>query len=391
MQIKGSDNLKIDSSILKMLRKVKKYRRALHKIPELAFLEFKTIKYIKSVLIGLGYTPIDILPTGIKVVITIPNAQKTIAIRADIDALPLQEPVGCAFGSKHKDRMHACGHDGHSAILLALSEYIMNHKDNLKHNVVLIFQPAEEGAGGAFKMIDAGVLNNPNVDLIYTSHLSPLYEQGTINISTKTATAGDYPIDIIIKGKSAHAASPHQGTDAIVTMAQLINMLQCVVSRKNNPQNPLVFTIGTAFAGKKRNIIADEAFMECTIRAFDKKNYQDTVNNVKQICFGLKEASGCEINVVEKPYFNPVINHPLAIKDLLSAFYQNEIDIIPPQTFAEDFFAYLDVCPGALFIIGIKNHEKGYTNALHSVHFNFDERALLTGLEVYRRILFNKS
>lgn len=385
------EKLKIDSSVLKMFKRVKKYRRDLHKIPELAFSEYKTIKYIKSVLVGLGYAPIDILPTGIKVVITVANAEQTIAIRADIDALPISEPDGCKFSSKHKQRMHACGHDGHSAILIALSEYIMQHKDKLKYNVVLIFQPAEEGAGGAFKMIDAGALENPKVDIIYSSHLSPNYDQGTINISTKIATAGDYPLDIIIKGTSSHAASPHEGNDAIVTMAQLINMLQGIVSRKNNPLNPLVLTIGTAKAGKKRNILADEAFLECTIRAFERKIYENAIENIKQICLGISKASGCEIDVLEKPCFNPVVNHPVAMKKFLCAFYQNEVNIISPQTFAEDFFAYLDVCPGALFIIGTKNTKKNYTHCLHSPHFNFDEKALLSGIEVYSRILFNKS
>ncbi len=319
--------MKIDNSVLKWFDNLKKYRRDLHKIPELAFMEFKTIKYIKAVLTGFGYTPIEILPTGIKVVLTSPDAQRTIAIRADIDALPIEEdPLSCDFASKHKGFMHACGHDGHTSILLALAGYLMEHKNHLKNNIVLIFQPAEEGAGGSMKMIEAGVLKEPKVDFIYSSHLSPSYEQGPINISNSTATAGDYPIDIIIHGKSSHAASPHEGTDAIVIMAQLINMLQSVVSRKNNPLDPLVFTIGTVSAGNKRNILADKATLECTIRAFDKLISKNAVDNIKQICFGLGKASGCEIQVVEKPFFNPVINHAAALKYFFNVFDKNEIN-----------------------------------------------------------------
>ncbi|EGD51497.1 amidohydrolase [Thermoanaerobacter ethanolicus JW 200] len=376
--------------ILKEAEKVEKevieLRRKIHMYPELGFEETKTSEIVYDYLKNLGIEVKRIAKTG--VVGTLKgNGSKTIAIRADMDALPIQEENDVEYASQIPGRMHACGHDVHTAILLGTAKLLANMRDKLKGNVKFIFQPAEETTGGALPMIEEGVLENPKVDAIIGLHVDPELQVGQIGITYGKAYASSDMIDIIVKGKSSHGAEPHKSVDAIVIAANIVNILQTVVSRKANPLSPIVLTIGAIEGGYARNIIADKVRMSGIIRMMEEEKRDEIVEMVEKICDNTAKAMGGEVEFKRTIGYPCLVNHK-GMTDLIkeTAFpllgEGNVIEVAPTMG-VEDFAYFLQKVPGSFYKLGCGNKEKGIDKPIHNNQFNIDEECIKIGLAVH--------
>lgn len=377
----------MNENIAKYKNMLIKLRRDLHKIPEIGFSEFKTHEYIMNFLSkidGLKVTPMA--KTGIKVVIDI-GAKETVAFRADIDALCIEEKNTVDFASTHKGYMHACGHDGHTAMLMTIVTFLSENRDKLKQNIVCLFQPAEESTGGATVMIEEGVLDNPKVDRIYAYHIWPAIEQGKIGVRAGASLAGTTEFNIDIKGKSSHGASPQDGIDTIVAATAIIQALQTVVTKNISPIQPAVLNVGKLVAGTARNIVAEEARIEGILRSFDNNMHTFMENRIKEIVEGNGIAYGVQAEFSTEVKY-PVVYNDKKLVDELYDILDNDV-IIENELFmtAEDFAEYQKYVPGVLMLLGAGNKEKGFTNPLHSSSFNFDESIMLLGIETVSKIL----
>ncbi|HKL75250.1 MAG TPA: amidohydrolase [Halanaerobiales bacterium] len=380
------DNIK--KLVKKYEEEVIKIRRDLHKHPEVGFDLARTSKKVANILNELGFeVKTEIGKTGVVGIIEGNNDGPTIALRADMDALPMEEKTDLDFASVEKGKMHACGHDGHTAILLGVAMVLAEIKDKLRGNVKLIFQPAEEGPGGAEPMIEDGVMDAPKVDAILGLHIWLEMDAGKVGVKKGPLFASIDEVDIKIKGDSSHGASPHQGVDAITTAAEVINSLQSIVSRKIDPIDSAVVTIGKIEGGYVRNVIADEVNLEGTIRALNpevRKQLEDEIRKkVKNICL----ASDADYEIDYRHMYPPLVNDKditdlvkeNAIKVMKS---ENVIDVKEPTMGGEDFAYFLKEVPGTFFLLGGRNEEKGITAAHHNTHFTFDEDIMTDGIEI---------
>lgn len=364
-------------------------RKALHLIPEPGFEEVKTSKYIKDVLNVLGVEHESIGGTGIVAYIKGISPTKTIAFRTDMDGLSVKEESSYKDHSQHESFMHACGHDGHMAMMLGLARLLKQPNVTLIDNVVLIFQPAEEGPGGAEVIVKAGILKKYDIDEIYGIHVFPEIAQGRIGLKSgpMMAMTGEFDIEVI--SKSAHGAMPHIGTDGIVIASEIVLGLQTIVSRNISPVSPAVMTIGRMESGERRNIIAGRAKLEGTIRAFDKAVYNRVKERMKQYVEGISQAYDVTINVSFVDMYPPVINDDKLFNAFVS-HHEGLCDIIEPQMISEDFSYYQEAIPGLFYFIGTYNEEKAFIYPLHNSKFNFDDQIMLNGMETYKNILLYK-
>jgi len=367
-----------------------KLRRDLHMIPEIGYTEFKTSEYICKFLDenGIFYEK-NVAKTGIVAKIEGMKNQngKTVAFRADMDALSLSEQNDIEFKSTHKGCMHGCGHDGHMTMLMILGKHLMKHRNELAIDVVLIFQPAEEGPGGAKPMIESGFLDRYSVDEVFGIHLHPDFNTGVIAINKGPVMAMTGEFDVDIYSKSGHGAMPHTANDAMVIMSQMISQFQTIVSRNVNPTEAGVVTVGRIVAGERRNIIAEHARLEGTTRAFSEDVYNLLQNRMIEISKGLELSYNCKIDVETRAMYPPVVNHESSIMAIREACKDMNIVDFPPQMIAEDFSYFLKERKGAFIFVGIKDEEKGYNEPLHNSKCNFDEKALLYGVQCYINLI----
>lgn len=363
-------------------------RRELHQIPEIEFEEKKTSAFIASYLKKLGLQVEEgIAKTGVVAYLPGKDGEKTYGFRADMDALPVTEQTGLDFCSTHEGKMHACGHDGHMTATLLLAKYLSENKDVLKDNILFIFQPAEEGEGGALPMIQEGILKRYSVDAIFGMHIHPDVEEGKIGCCPGPLMAQTGELDILIKGQSSHGAAPQDGIDSIVVAAQLINAIQSIVSRNIHPMEGKVITIGTIKGGEKRNIIAKDTLLEGTVRTFSEEVYSTIKNRLKKVTQGIANTHDCEIEMNLIDLYPPVINNEELFYLLQEALPQGHLEVVQPLMISEDFSFYQKEVPGLFFLLGSRNTEKGYIYGLHSNQFNFDEKILPTAVQVYYSIL----
>ncbi len=366
---------------------VVKVRRTLHQIPEHGFKEYKTSAYIKAYLdeCGISYEPFA--GTGLLAYVKGNNPSKTIGFRTDMDALSILEMNEVDFKSTHEGFMHACGHDGHMTIALTFLKFLSEHKENLKDNVAVLFQPAEEGLGGAEAMLKDGVFEKYPVDEIFGIHLHPSYKERTmaINHGPIMAMTGQFEIDI--HTKSAHGAMPHLGNDGMIVLAQLINQLQTIVSRNIDPTERAVLTLGKVEGGTRRNIIAEHIRLEGIVRCFNEDVFHLIEKRVNSIIKGLEISYDCTIDNNFRLAYPPVINHKESIEQFKKANKDITLVEYKPEMIAEDFSYYVKETKGAFVFLGVRNEEKNYIFPLHSSHFNFDENVLLTGVLSYINIL----
>ena len=383
--------ININKEIQKISDDIYTYRRDFHQNPELSFQEYRTAETISKYLDSFGIThKTNIGGMGIVGEIDF-GAGPTIALRADMDALPIQEIGDLEYKSKNEGVMHACGHDGHMAILLGTANVLSKNKKIKKGKIRFIFQPAEEGGGGARYMIEDGCLEG--VDEIYGLHLWNYQPLGEIGVKEGPVMAAADMFDIIVKGKGGHGATPQGTIDAIVVTSHLVTALQTIVSRDTNPLENTVVTIGKISGGENFNVIADQVKLSGTTRAYTEKNRIMIKNRMKDIIDGVSKAFGTEIVLNYKEGYPPTINHQLTTKHILDAASQvvGKGAGFPYLSMGgEDFSYYLQNIPGCFFFVGSAPDEKDTLSTPHHCsHFNIDERALLVGASVYISLIKN--
>lgn len=356
-------------------------RRRIHRWPEPAFKEKKTgeaiVRYLEKLSIPCRR---GVAKTGI--VARIDNhgpSAPTVALRADMDALPIEEKTGLPYASRVKGYMHACGHDGHVAIVLGAAELL--RKSPPPGNVVLIFQPAEEGSGGARFMIEAGALDG--VDMIFGGHIDGAFNVGEIAIRTDVDSSYTDAIEIRILGRGGHAARPHETVDAVVVASLFVLALQNIISRSINPLNPTVITVGSLHAGTVYNAVADEAVLKGTVRNTDGKTRKDVLKRIQKTAEGLASLHDARIEVNIFEGYPPVVNHPecyLLAREAAEELLGREkfINLAKPSMGGEDFAYYLKEVPGCFVRFGAVGRG-GESATAHSSNFNFDEDVIRVG------------
>jgi len=363
-------------------------RRDFHQYPELGMEEIRTSKKIADYLREMNIEVREgIAGTGVVGIIRGAVEGKTVALRADMDALPIVEERNAEYKSKVVGKMHGCGHDAHTAILLGAAKVLSGMKKELKGNVVLIFQPAEETTGGAKPMIEAGVLENPHVDAIFGLHVEPELETGTIGIKYGKAYASSDMVDLIISGKSSHGAYPHAGIDAIATAAHVITALQTIVGRNVDPRDGAVLSIGTINGGSARNIICDHVEMKGTIRTLNPETRTMVLRRAKDIVEKVCDSMGTKGEFIRYESYPSLINHESYVdvvknsgekllgKDKIITIQETNMGV-------EDFAYFLEKVPGAFYYLGCRNQDKEIIYPLHNSLFDIDEACLLIGVSM---------
>lgn len=380
------------------------WRRDFHEHPELGNHEFRTAAIIAKHLQSLGLeVKTGVATTGVVGILRGAKPGPVVALRADMDALPVTERTQVPFASKvttiYSDKetgvMHACGHDSHMAILMAVAEILSSMKSDLHGTVKFIFQPAEEGvpageAGGAQQMVKEGVLENPKVDVIFGLHINSQTEVGKITYRPGGTMAGDNDMQIIIKGKSAHGAYPWSSVDPIVVSAQIINSLQTIVSRNVNlTENPAVVTIAAIHGGNRSNIIPESVEMLGTLRSFNHSDEQLLIARVKQIVTKTAEAAGAvaEVKIPYSTHYPVTFNDPGLTAKMLPSLQRTagpgNVILRPPVTGAEDFSFYEEKVPGIFFFLGgmQKGADPITTPSHHTPDFYIDESGFALGVK----------
>lgn len=377
----------VDTQVRELEDLVTMMRRELHQIPELGLEEQQTAAYIRNKLVEFGVTETyEVLGTGTIAVLRGAKAGKTLAFRSDIDALPVAEETGYAFASKTPGKMHACGHDGHMATLLGFIAYLHRHPERIQGTLVFVFQPAEEGPGGAELIMQTGILQKLGVEEIVGLHVFPDLPAGKISCRPGAMMARNAEVTITIKGVSSHGAQPQLGEDAIVAAGGVISGLNSILARNVGPLDNVVLTFGTIHGGEAMNIVAKEVVLHGTMRAFDDAVYDEVVRRVELLASEIAKGYGCEAEVDFNHMYRVVDNDPqmVAVLEKVAADYYVET---PPYLIAEDFSWYQQEIPGVFFFLGIRDEEKGYTYPLHSSKLKFDEVNLLLGIQTYVNLI----
>ncbi len=362
-------------------------RQRIHALPELAFEEHETAGLIGSFLAGAGIEyKSGIAKTGIVGMIRGKTpGKKVIALRADMDALPINELNDVPYKSKIAGKMHACGHDVHSACLLGAAKILKTIANEFQGTVKFIFQPSEEKyPGGAKVMIEEGVLQNPSVDFIFGQHVYPDLDAGKIGLRSGKYMASTDEIFITIKGKGGHGATPHKNIDPVLIASHIIVALQQIISRNLNPVETSVLTFGRVIADGRTNITPDEVKMEGIMRTFDEGWRAEMKGKIVKMAQSIAEGMGAKCDVVFDPGYPVLYNNPeltdraknFAIEYLGS---ENVADL-EMRTTAEDFAYFAKEIPGCFYRLGVRNEKKGITSNLHSATFNVDEKSLETGM-----------
>ncbi len=386
---KQNDELKerIREAAKSLREEVAGWRHHLHRNPELSNRETGTAAYIAERLEEAG---IDVKKgvggTGVVGLIqaTDPDG-KVIALRADMDALPIMEENDIPYKSENEGVMHACGHDVHMAVLLGAARIINDMKDRFKGRVKLIFQPSEETyPGGAQAMIKDGVLENPVPDIIIGEHVYPELDAGKIGLRAGKYMASTDEIFITVHGRGGHGAIPDRNIDPVVIAANIIVALQQIVSRNARPLNPSVLSIGKVIADGRTNIIPDKVEMEGIIRTFDEDWRIEMREKIRKIASSIAEGLGGSCEVTINPGYPYLENDKIVTKKVeeLASDYLGEENVVElePRMTAEDFAYYLHHVPGCFYRLGVRNERSGITSSLHTPTFNVDESSLETGV-----------
>lgn len=333
-----------------------KIRRDLHQIPELGFQEVKTQAYLLSYLKSLPQDRITIKKwrTGLFVKIQGLNPQKTIGYRTDIDGLPISEETGLQFSSSHADHMHACGHDFHMSIALGVLTYFTENP--IADNLLFIFQPAEEGPGGAEPMLKSEEMMEWKPDLIFALHIAPEYPVGTIAVKEGLLFANTSELFIDLKGKGGHAARPHETNDMVVAACTLVNQLQTIISRNVDPLDSAVITIGKITGGTVQNIIAENARLEGTIRTLSSESMRKVKQRIEALVKGIEAGFECEAVIDYGSMYHQVYNTESVTRDFMKYLQkETEVKVIECKEAmtGEDFGYMLKEIPGLMFWLGV--------------------------------------
>ncbi|RAW03258.1 amidohydrolase [Pseudochryseolinea flava] len=402
----GQVNEKVQTKVLAQAQqlegKVIEWRRHIHQYPELSNREFKTGAYVEKHLRALGLeVQTGIAHTGVVGLLKTGKPGPVIALRADMDALPVTERNNLPFASKETTTfngqetgvMHACGHDSHVAILMGVAEILVKNKTSLRGTIKFIFQPAEEGPpagekGGAPLMVEEGVLENPKVDVIFGLHIQGIRKLGQIAFKPNGMMASSDWFTIKVTGKQAHGAAPWLGVDPIVVSAQIINGLQTIISRQTQlTKEPAVISVGMINAGIRQNIIPETAEMSGTIRTFDPAMQKEIHEKIKRTATLIAESAGAkaEVEIINKTpvTFNDAVVTEKVASSLVKAVGEQNVVRISPDTGAEDFAFFQQKVPGFFFFVGACPPEVDPAKAPshHTPDFMMDERGMLPGLK----------
>lgn len=365
-------------------------RRDLHMHPELGFQEFRTAGIVTEQLNALGYEVVTgVGKTG--VVGLLPGGQpgdRTVLLRFDMDALPIQDAKDVPYRSQTPGLMHACGHDAHVAVGLGVAKVLAKYREQLPGTIKLMFQPAEEGMGGALAMINDGILDRigPPVDRALGLHVSSMHSFGTAVVRSGAMLAASAGVTITVNGKGGHGAMPHQTVDAVVVAAQIIVALQTIIARNLDPDETGVVTIGSVIAGNAGNVIADTATMRGTIRSYSSETKALLRQRVPEIAQGIAATFGATADVQINEGVDATVNAEAPTQIVYDAaaavLGADQIDTTFRTTGGEDFSAVLARVPGNFFFLGARNEERGITAPHHNPHFDIDERCLPQGVAI---------
>jgi amidohydrolase len=378
---------KLNALVEELLPQLINLRRELHQIPEVAWQEKKTSARISRWLKKSGVDHRTVAGTGILGQLQA-GSGRVVAVRSDIDALPVSEQTDLPFKSQHAGRMHACGHDMHMAIVSGCAAVLARLPEARPGTVKFIFQPAEEAPpGGAEEMIKAGVMVDPRVEMVFGLHVNPEIPTGKIGLRDGPLMAGVLDFDIRIIGEGGHAALPHRTKDPIVCAAALVQGLQTLVSRNIDPFEPAVVSIGKIDGGTARNILPAECRLEATARALNQKTLSLLQRRITTLARGIAKGYGCKAELTVHDGYPPLLNDPQANRFLAAAAERTLgrrawQPIANPSMGGEDFARYLEQAPGAMFHLGIRNAKLGSTRGWHHPEFMADENAIGVGVKV---------
>lgn len=396
-----------ETSIEEMFPRLVETRRHLHSQPELSNQEEKTAAYVAERLRELGLeVKTGVAGHGIVALLKGASPGPCVAVRADMDALPVKELRSRPWRSRNPGVMHACGHDVHTTVALGVAELLARHRAQVKGEVKFLFQPAEEGmppdfegTWGAQKMVAEGAMENPRPQAVFGLHCRPTIKQtdmkddevrylkaGQVAYTIGADNANSDSFQITLRGRMAHGSSPHSGVDAITTAASAIQALQNIRSRMTNTQKPLVLSIGTIQGGQRSNIVADEVVMSGTVRTYDAALRDEVVKMMHRILKGVSEAHGATYELNYRNGYPSILNDAALIQATLPAFRrllgsENVFEVIPGMG-GEDFSYFAQVSPGFYFRLGVSHVENGITHELHTPLFDVDEECLKTGVAV---------
>ena len=360
-------------------------RRTIHSHPEMAYGERQTSTLVQARLRSLGIPfRAGLAETGVVAEVKGGRGDgPCVLLRADMDALPIDEKSGVAFASEIPGVMHACGHDAHTAMLLGAAQLLLDRRDQFAGTVKLMFQPAEEGGAGAARMIEEGVLRDPRVEAAFMLHCRPELEAGQVSYGAGTLMAGADGFTITVKGRGGHAARPHQAVDPIVVGAQIVVALQTLVSREVDPTVPAVVTIGSFVAGNASNVIPDTAVLRGTVRAFDPKLFKHLEDRVREVAATIAAAMRASVSVEFELSYPPATCDPAMAERLgdsaRSLLGAESVLTSKPVMGAEDFAFVLQKVPGAMLWLGVKDPQWADPKPLHTATFDIDESALPIG------------
>jgi amidohydrolase len=363
-------------------------RRDLHQNPELGFELYRTNEKVKEFLDNEGIKYVETAKTGICAIIKGKISGKTVAIRGDMDALPLEEKNSCEYASKVRGRMHACGHDAHTAMLLGAAKILNSCREELKGNVKLFFEPAEETVGGARFMIEEGVLENPKVDAVIGLHVEEWLDAGKIGIKRDVVNAASNPFKIKIIGSGGHGASPHTAIDPIVIASNVIVSLQNIISREIPPTDAAVITIGSIHGGTAQNIIPEYVTVEGIMRTVKTEHREYVKKRLIEVTEGVVTSmrGKCEIEI-EESYpclYNDEYMTDLLVNAASKVIGSKNIEELRAPSMGVESFAYFAMeRPSVFYYLGCRNEEKGITHAAHSNLFDIDEDCLAVGTAIH--------
>ena len=362
-------------------------RRAIHQNPEMAYKEVQTASLVADRLRELGLNfETGVAKTGVVAVLEGASAGKTVLLRADMDALPIDEAANVPFASANTGVMHACGHDGHTAMLLGAARLLVERRDSITGAVKFMFQPAEEGGAGALRMIEAGLLENPHVDAAFALHVDALTYAGQISVKAGPTHASTDTVQIRILGKGGHAARPSMTVDPIVIGSQVVTALQTLVSREVSPTEQAVVTVGSLQAGTTFNIIPDTAVIRGTVRTYSEDVQAHLEKRIAEMATGIARAMRADADVEYRRLYPPNVNHESGAETVRVAARR----LLPDGGVLEDIaamggegFAFLmQRVPGAMFRLGVRRPQWDEPRSLHSATFELDEEALPVGTAV---------
>jgi amidohydrolase len=372
-----------------LLNQMREIRRDLHQHPELGTQEVRTSRIVADYLKQLGLdVRMGIGGHGVVAILSATETGKCVALRADMDALPMEEKNTVPYVSATPGVAHCCGHDGHTAILLGAASLLCKFADELKGSVKFVFQPSEDLApGGALPMIADGALSNPDVDGIFSLHLSPDMPEGRVAVKSGFATISSAEFILRLIGKGCHVASPHEGVDPVIMAAMVIQAGQTIVTRKKNPLDPAILSFCTVHGGTASNIIPEEVTLTGSIRTTDPEKREALANELDQLARGVARTSGGTHRLEVNMQYPSVFNHP----ELVAEFKDSACKILPADRFVdkqspsmtgEDVAYFHQKVPGVHWLLGTANPDLGFTHPLHSPFFDFSEEVMPLGAAI---------